>query len=399
MSPLLDFRALKTFNRLSFFPMRFLVVLLALLAVLSSVQAQTQILPPTIAARSWALLDYGSGQVLASGNIDMLLEPASLTKVMTAYLAYAALKEGTLKLDQPIPVSERAWRMTGSRTFVEVNHKVPVEDLLKGMIIQSGNDAAVALAEAMAGTEPAFAAVMNRQAALLGMSKTHFLNASGYFDGAQPQHYSNVRDLGLLAAALIRDFPESHAMHAAKEYSFNGIHQYNRNRLLWLDPTVDGLKTGHSDAAGYCLIGTAKRGERRLISVVLGTASDDARTQESLKLLNYGFQAFDGVRLYSKGQALSQIKLFKGAQSTLPVGFNDDFIVSLPRGTAKERIKAQLVTRQPLLAPVPKGAQVGMLKLFVDDKPWGQFPVYAQESVPLAGMLGRGWDTIRLWLQ
>ena len=398
MSPLLAPCA-EDFSRLNFFPMRFLVALLSLLAVLSSAQAQTQISPPAIAARSWALLDYGSGQVLASGNIDMLLEPASLTKVMTAYLAYAALKEGTLKIDQPIPVSERAWRMAGSRTFVEVNHKVTVEDLLKGMIIQSGNDAAVALAEAMAGTEPAFAAVMNRQAALLGMSKTHFLNASGYFDGAQPQHYSNVRDLGLLAAALIRDFPESHALHAAKEYSFNGIHQYNRNRLLWLDPTVDGLKTGHSDAAGYCLIGTAKRGERRLISVVLGTASDDARTQESLKLLNYGFQAFDGVRLYSKGQAVSQIKLFKGVQSTLPVGFNDDFIVSLPRGTAKERIKAQLETRQPLLAPVPKGTQVGMLKLFVDDKPWGQFPVYAQESVPLAGMLGRGWDTIRLWLQ
>jgi D-alanyl-D-alanine carboxypeptidase (penicillin-binding protein 5/6) len=188
-------------------------------------------------------------------------------------------------------------------------------------------------------------------------------------------------------------------MHAAKEYSFNGIHQYNRNRLLWLDQTADGLKTGHSDAAGYCLIGTARRGERRLISVVLGTASDDARTQESLKLLNYGYQAFDGVKLYGKGQAVSQVKLFKGAQATVAAGFDDDFIVSLPRGTAKERIKAQLQTRQPLLAPIQKGTQLGTLKLFVDDKPWGQFPVYAQETVPLAGMLGRGWDTIRLWLQ
>ena len=374
-----------------------LFCLLGLWSSLPVALAQTP--PPAIAARAWALLDYGSGQVLASGNIDTALEPASLTKVMTAYLAYSALKQNKLALDQAVTVSERAWRMSGSRSFVEVNHQVKVDDLLKGMIIQSGNDAAVALAEALAGSEDAFAAQMNRQATLLGLRKTHFLNASGYFDGAQPQHYSTAADLARLAAALIRDFPESHALHATREYSFNGIHQYNRNRLLWLDPTADGLKTGHSDAAGYCLIGTAKRGERRLISVVLGTASDDARTQESLKLLNYGFQAFDGVKLFSKGQAVSQVRVFKGAQSMLPVGFSDDFIVSLPRGIAKERIKAQLETHQPMLAPVQKDAQVGTLKLLVDDKPWGQFPVYAQEDVPLAGMFGRGWDTIRLWLQ
>ncbi len=361
--------------------------------------ASAQTAPPVIAARAWALLDYSSGQVLAGSNIDTPLEPASLTKVMTAYLAYAALRQKTLRLDQEVPVSERAWRMPGSRSFIEVNRKVKVEDLLKGMIIQSGNDAAVALAEVMAGTEDGFAAIMNRQAALLGMSKTHFLNASGFFPGPQPQHVSTAGDLARLATALMRDFPEAHSLHATKEYSFNGIRQYNRNRLLWLDPTVDGLKTGHSEAAGYCLIGTAKRGERRLISVVLGTASDDARTQESLKLLNYGFQAFDGVKLFGKGEAVSRIRLFKGAQSTLPVGFNDDFVVSLPRGTAKESIKAQLETRQPLLAPVQKGVQVGTLKVFVDAKPWGQFPVYALEEVPLAGMLGRGWDTIRLWLQ
>lgn len=382
-------------------PMRFLFILLlgsiGLLSGLSSALAQTT--APVVAARAWALLDYGSGQVLAASNSDTPLEPASLTKVMTAYLAYAALRQNTLRLDQEIPVSERAWRMPGSRSFIEVNRKVTVEDLLKGMIIQSGNDAAVALAEAIGGTEEGFAAIMNRQAALLGMSKTHFLNASGFSPGPLPQHVSTAGDMGRLAAALIRDFPESHALHAAKEYRFNGIHQYNRNRLLWLDPSVDGLKTGHSEAAGYCLIGTARRGERRLISVVLGAASDDARTQESLKLLNYGFQAFDGVKLYSKGQAVSQVRIFKGAQATLPVGFNDDFVVSLPRGTAKERIKAQLETRQPLLAPVQKGAQVGTLKVFVDARPWGQFPVYAQEDVPLAGMLGRGWDTIRLWLQ
>ncbi|CAG4884819.1 D-alanyl-D-alanine carboxypeptidase DacC [Georgfuchsia toluolica] len=377
--------------------MRFLILLLCLFAGLPAVQAQTP--SPVLAARAWALLDYGSGQVLAANNSDMPLEPASLTKVMTAYLTYAALKQNTLRLDQTVTVSERAWRTPGSRSFIEVSHKVKVDDLLKGMIIQSGNDAAVALAEAIAGSEDGFAATMNRQATLLGMSKTHFLNASGYFDGPQPGHVSTAGDMARLAAALMRDFPEAHTLHAAKEYSFNGIHQYNRNRLLWLDPTVDGLKTGHSEAAGYCLIGTAKRGERRLISVVLGTASDDARTQESLKLLNYGFQAFDGVKLYNKGQAVSQVRIFKGAQSTLAAGFNDDFVVSLPKGTAKESIKAQLETRQPLLAPVQKGAQVGTLKLFVDNKPWGQFPVYALEDVPMAGMLGRGWDTLKLWLQ
>lgn len=376
--------------------MRILIFLFCCVLGLSSALAQT---PPGVAARSWALLDYGSGQVLASGNPDAPLEPASLTKVMTAYLAYAALKQNTLSLEQTIPVSERAWRMKGSRSFIEVNRKVKVDDLLKGLIIQSGNDAAVALAETLAGSEDAFAAQMNRQAALLGMSRTHFMNASGYFDGPQPRHVSTAGDMARLAAALIRDYPESHALHAAKEYSFNGIRQYNRNRLLWLDPTADGLKTGHSEAAGYCLIGTAKRGERRLISVVMGTASDDARTQESLKLLNYGFQAFDGVKLYGKGQAVSQVRVFKGAQSTVAAGFGDDFIVSLPKGTAKERIKAQLTTRQPLLAPVRKGAQIGTLSISVDDKPWGQFPVYAQEEVMLAGAFGRGWDTIRLWFQ
>lgn len=355
--------------------------------------------PPTIAARAWVLLDYGSGQVLAQGNPDTPLEPASLTKVMTAYLAYAALKQGTLKPDQPVNVSERAWRMPGSRSFIPVNHHVAVDDLLKGMIIQSGNDAAVAIAESIAGSEDTFAAMMNRQAAALGMSKTHFLNASGLFEGPQPAHVSTARDLSRLAAALIRDYPESHALHAAKDYTYNGIHQYNRNRLLWLDPTVDGLKTGHSRSAGYCLIGTAKRGERRLISVVLGAASDDARTQESLKLLNYGFQAYDGVKLFAKGQPVSQAKIFKGADSTVPVGFNDDFIVSLPRGTPKDRIKAQLETRQPLLAPIQKGAPVGTLKVSIDGKPYGQFTVVAQQDVPLAGALKRGWDTIMLWFQ
>ena len=354
---------------------------------------------PPIAARAWALVDYGSGQILASKNIDLPLEPASLTKVMTAYLAYAALADNRLRADQQVPVSERAWHMSGSRSFVDVNHQVAVDDLLRGMIIQSGNDAAVVLAEGISGSEDAFVTQMNRQAARLGMRNSHFLNASGFFPGAQPQHYSTARDLATLATALIRDYPQSHALHAAKDYTFNGIRQYNRNRLLWLDPTADGLKTGHSDAAGYCLIGTAKRGERRLISVVLGTASDDARTEESLKLLNYGFQNFDGVKLYAKGQAISQIRIFKGTTATVAAGFNDDFIVSLPAGIAKDRIKAQLETRQPVLAPVQKGSRMGTLKLSIDDISWGEFPVYALHDVPLAGLIGRGWDTIRLWLQ
>ncbi len=343
-------------------------------------------------------MDYATGQVLASHEADTRLEPASLTKVMTTYLVADALAQKTLTLQQPVTVSERAWRTQGSRSFVPVNKGVTVDELFKGMVIQSGNDASVALAEAIGGTEDAFAGMMNRTAQRMGLKDTNFLNASGYFDGPAPTHYSTARDLARLAAALIRDHPETHALHATKEYTYNGIRQFNRNRLLWADPTVDGLKTGHSNAAGFCLIATAKRGPRRLISVVLGTASEEARARDSLNLLNWGFTGFDAVKLYDKGQAISQLKVFKGVQNVVKAGFAEDFVVSVPRGSA-DKLSVQLVSQQPLLAPVAAGAVVGTLKLAVAGQPWGEYPVVAQEAVPVAGLLGRLWDDLRLFFQ
>jgi D-alanyl-D-alanine carboxypeptidase (penicillin-binding protein 5/6) len=376
--------------------MRFIALMLALLTVAAS---HAQPLPaPTAGARAWILMDYATGQVLASHEADTRLEPASLTKVMTTYLVADALAQKTLTLQQPVTVSERAWRTQGSRSFVPVNKGVTVDELFKGMVIQSGNDASVALAEAIGGTEDAFAGMMNRTAQRMGLKDTNFLNASGYFEGPAPTHYSTARDLARLAAALIRDHPETHALHATKEYTYNGIRQFNRNRLLWADPTVDGLKTGHSNAAGFCLIATAKRGPRRLISVVLGTASEEARARDSLNLLNWGFTGFDAVKLYDKGQAISQLKVFKGAQNVVKAGFAEDFVVSVPRGSA-DKLSVQLVSQQPLIAPVAAGAVVGTLKLAVAGQAWGEYPVVAQEAVPVAGLLGRLWDDIRLFFQ
>jgi D-alanyl-D-alanine carboxypeptidase (penicillin-binding protein 5/6) len=376
--------------------MRFIALMLALLTVAAS---HAQPLPaPTVGARAWVLMDYATGQVLASHEADTRLEPASLTKVMTTYLVADALAQKTLTLQQPVTVSERAWRTQGSRSFVPVNKGVTVDELFKGMVIQSGNDASVALAEAIGGSEDAFAGMMNRTAQRMGLKDTNFLNASGYFEGPAPTHYSTARDLARLAAALIRDHPETHALHATKEYTYNGIRQFNRNRLLWADPTVDGLKTGHSNAAGFCLIATAKRGPRRLISVVLGTASEEARARDSLNLLNWGFTGFDAVKLYDKGQAISQLKVFKGVQNVVKAGFAEDFVVSVPRGSA-DKLSVQLVSQQPLLAPVAAGAVVGTLKLAVAGQPWGEYPVVAQEAVPVAGLLGRLWDDLRLFFQ
>ena len=380
--------------------MRFLALILALLPLAAS-HAQPLPVPtavPTIGARAWILMDYATGQVLAAQEPDTRLEPASLTKVMTTYLVADALAQKTLTLQQPITVSERAWRTQGSRSFVPVNKGVTVDELFKGMVIQSGNDASVALAEAIGGTEDAFAGMMNRTAQRMGLKDTSFLNASGYFEGPAPTHYSTARDLAKLAAALVRDHPETHALHATKEYTYNGIRQFNRNRLLWADPTVDGLKTGHSNAAGFCLIATAKRGPRRLISVVLGTASEEARARDSLNLLNWGFTGFDAVKLYDKGQAISQLKVFKGAQNIVKAGFAEDFVVSVPRGSA-DKLSVQLVSQQPLIAPVAAGAVVGTLKLAVAGQAWGEYPVVAQEAVPVAGLLGRLWDDLRLFFQ
>ena len=372
-----------------------ILVVWLLVLISASAHAQRSLQPPSVAARAWLLLDYGSGQELASAKADDRVEPASLTKLMTAYLTFSALRQGTLKLDQTIPVSQRAWKAQGSRMFIEPNRPVAVTELIRGMIVQSGNDACIALAETIAGSEDAFAQMMNREAQRLGLSNTHFVNATGLPD---PQHYSTARDLARLTRALIRDFPEYYPIYSTREYSYNKITQPNRNRLLWLDPTVDGVKTGHTETAGFCLIASSKRGAQRLISVVLGTDSETARAEESLKLLNFGFQFFDAAKLYDKNQTVSQLKVFKGALNTVRAGFTEDFVISLPKGAAS-RLKVQLASRQPLLAPIQKGMPVATLKLFLDNKPWGEYPVAALEDVPVANIFGRAWDTLRLWFE
>ena len=369
-------------------------VLLAFLFLPLLAMAQQLPIPPALAAKSWLLIESGSGQELASQAADERLEPASLTKLMTAYLTFAALKQGAIKIDQMVTVSERAWKAEGSRMFIQIGTQVKVDDLIKGMIVQSGNDACVALAEAIAGNEEVFAEMMNREAQRLGMKSTSFRNAAGMPD---PQHYTTARDLAKLAGALIRDFPEDYAKYySIKEFRYNNITQPNRNRLLWIDPTVDGVKTGHTEAAGYCLISSAKRGPRRLLSIVLGTQSDKARAQESLKLLNYGFQFYDAVPLYTKDQVVSTLKVWKGKESTVKVGFTQDFIISVPKGFAP-RLKSELVSKQPLMAPVSAGQVVATLRVTLDGKPYGDYPVLAIDAVPLAGIFGRAIDTMRLW--
>ena len=351
---------------------------------------------PPIAARAYVLFDASSGQTLAQQAAGDRFEPASLTKLMTAYLVFQALKEKKLTLTQTVPVSERAWRAEGSRMFIDPKQTPAVEPLIRGMIVQSGNDASIALAEAIAGSEDLFAQLMNKQAQRLGMKNTSFVNATGL---PNPQHYSTAEDLAILANALIRDFPDNIGYYHEKEFTHNKITQPNRNRLLWLDPTVDGLKTGHTEAAGYCLISTAKRGDadksRRLISVVLGTTSDVARTQESQKLLNYGYQFFDSQRLYKKNEPIATPEIFKGTQNAIKLGFDRDIWLSLPKDRFTG-MKATLTTTQPLIAPYSPGQKAGVMKLTQNDKLIAEIPVVALENVPVAGFLGRGWDVIRL---
>jgi D-alanyl-D-alanine carboxypeptidase (penicillin-binding protein 5/6) len=351
--------------------------------------------PPTIAARAWLLVDLASGQPIAAQNADERIEPASLTKLMTAYLVFDALKKKAIQPDQAAPVSQRAWKAGGSRMFIEPRKPVTVDELLRGMIVQSGNDATVALAELVAGSEEVFAQMMNREAQRLGMKNSSFVNASGWPDA---KHYSTARDLAVLAGALIRDFPDYYTLYSTKEYRYNNITQPNRNRLLWLDPNVDGVKTGYTESAGYCLIASAKRGPRRLLSVVLGTNSDGLRAQESQKLLNYGFQFYEVVRLYERGQEVSRLRVWKGAANELKAGALEDLNLVLPRGDA-QKLKADLVSEQPLLAPVGAGQRVGTIKVSLDGKPVGEYPVVALESVGVAGIFGRTWDSMRLWLK
>jgi serine-type D-Ala-D-Ala carboxypeptidase (penicillin-binding protein 5/6) len=370
--------------------------ILFFVAFVFSAQASLPVPPaPEIDARAWLLIDSASGLALAQKDPDARVEPASLTKIMTAYLAFGAIKEGRLKLDQTLPVSEQAWRTEGSRMFLDPRKPAKVEDLLKGIIVQSGNDACIVVAEAIAGSEAGFASMMNAMAKQLGMNNTHFVNSTGLPD---PKHMSTARDLALLTSALINNFPEYYKIYSLKEFTYNGIKQPNRNRLLFIDPSVDGVKTGHTNSAGYCLITSAKRENRRLISVVLGAKSDVARAMESQKLFNYGFQFFETVKLYPANQTVSKLRIYKGSSSEIKAGFINDFHVTVPRGASK-RIQAQMITQQPLLAPIARGQKLGTLRLSIDGKPLGDFPLLALENVGVSGILGRGWDNILLLFQ
>jgi D-alanyl-D-alanine carboxypeptidase (penicillin-binding protein 5/6) len=373
--------------------LRLLVIAVLSLPALAAAGAPQ---PPQVIGRAWFLQDLASGQVLVAEKPDERFEPASLTKLMTAYLVFAALRDKKLALDQRVGVSERAWRAPGSRMFIDPRMRVAVEDLIRGMVVQSGNDASIALAEAVAGTEEAFVQAMGREAERLGLKNTRFMNSTGLPD---PQHYSTARDLALLAAALIRDFPEPYARYySQREFRYGNITQPNRNRLLWLDATVDGVKTGYTEAAGYCLIASSRRGPRRLLSVLLGSTSEATRAQESQKLLNWGFQSFDAVRLYEKGQAVKEIEVWKGEHARLKAGFSDELVLTVPRGEAV-KLKAELVAHSPLLAPVAAGQRVGVLRVSLEGRPLGDFPVVALEGVAAAGFFGRAWDTLRLWLK
>ncbi len=347
---------------------------------------------PQIEARAWLLIDAQSGAVLAQRDPDRKIEPASLTKLMTAYLTFGALKEGRLQLGQTLQVSEKAWKAEGSRMFLDPRKPAVVEDLIKGMIVQSGNDACITLAEGIAGSEAAFATLMNQTAQRLGMRASHFVNATGLPDA---QHYTTARDLATLALALIRDFPSDYKYYAIKEFTHAGITQPNRNRLLWLDPNVDGVKTGHTESAGYCLIASSRRDNRRLLSVVLGTASDAARATESQKLLNYGLQFHETVRLYTANQPVSVFRIYKGKGSELGVGFTQDFHVTVPRGSAS-RIKAEVIARQPLLAPATRGQAMATLRLKLDDQILAEYPMVALQTIPVASLIGRLWDGLML---
>ena len=379
-------------------------LLLAAAASVCLIAAAQVPAPPEIAARSYLLLDVTANQILAQKDIDSPVEPASLTKLMTAYLAFEALKEKRLTLDQTVTPTDivRKVKSDESRMFIEAGKPVSVQDLLLGLIVQSGNDAALALAEAVGGSEEGFVAMMNREAQRMGMKGTHFTNTDGVPD---PNHYTTAVDLATLTTRLIKDFPEYYAMYSQKEFTYNKIRQPNRNRLLYIDPTVDGVKTGHTKSAGYCLISSAKRplanvpnGSRRLVSIVIGTSTEQIRTQESLKILNYGFQFFDTLRLYDRGQVLATPDIYKGKSGTIKIGVADETFVTVPKGTGG-RLKPVLERQELLIAPIAAGQQVGTVKLMDGNNKVGEFPVVALEEVPEAGFFGRLWDTIRLWFK
>ena len=373
-------------------PMRHLFLSLLLCLATFSLGAQQQSIP--IAAKAYTVVDFQTGQSLISQNAHERIEPASLTKLMTAYIVFSALKQNRLSLNQVVPVSANAWRMIGSRMFLEPNKQVTIDELIRGMIIQSGNDACIALSEVVAGSETSFVDMMNKEAKHLGMKNTHFTNSTGL---PNSNHYTTAHDLSLLAIAIIRDFPEFYPLYSQKDYTYNNITQSNRNRLLWIDPRVDGMKTGWTKNAGFCLITSAIRDKRRLISVVIGAKSANARSAESQKLLNYGFQSYDTLHLYKRNDSLTTIHLWKGTQNELKAGFNRDVYFTIPKGQSN-KLKATVEYKQPLIAPVRLGQEVGTVKFVLDDKIIETYPLVALEKVEMDNILGRAWDSVKLFL-
>lgn len=375
--------------------MKYLLAPIILLLASVPAQAVSLPVPPQLAAKAYVLYDYNSRQIIVSQHGNAQMAPASLTKLMTAYLAFDALEHDTLSLKQNLTVPQAAVRNTPgeSRMLLTAGQSVTVDDLLHGLIVQSGNDAAITLALNIAGSEIGFVDMMNKEARRLGMSNTHFTNPAGLPD---PQHYSSAADLALLSAAIVRDYPQYYPMFAQREFSFNNVTQANRNRLLWLDPYADGIKTGHTEKAGFCVVGSAKRGDHRLIAVLFGADSDALRATESQKLLNYGFQNFDAVRLYQKDQAVTEVRVWKGTSSYVELGFRQDMFLTIPKGM-QNQLKATLETRQPIFAPLSGGQKIGTLKLTLVGNPYAEFPLVTLDSVSLANVFSRGWDSIRLF--
>lgn len=346
---------------------------------------------PEVGAKAYILADYNSGRVLAESNADQRLEPASLTKIMTAYVVFRELAKGNLKLDSMVTVSEKAWRTEGSRMFAQVGAQISVENLLKGMIVQSGNDASVALAEHVAGDEAVFAQLMNQNAERLGMKNTHYKNSMGLPD---PEHYTTARDLFLLTQALIAEFPEYYKWHSIKEFVFNGIKQMNRNRLL-SDPTVDGVKTGHTDGAGYCLVTSALREGMRLIAVVMGTKSDSERANANKALLSYGYRFYETRPLYKANEKLTEARVWKGDSAMAELGMAKDFYVTFPRGQY-QNLKASMEVNNSATAPVSQGDKLGSVKVALNDQPVGEADLVALKSIPEGGLFRRALDSLQL---
>ncbi|MCB1759011.1 MAG: D-alanyl-D-alanine carboxypeptidase [Gammaproteobacteria bacterium] len=375
---------------------QFLLTCLLIIAAAQCASAASPVpAPPNIAASGHLLIDFHSGRILSESNADQRLEPASLTKIMTAYTVLRELKEGNIKLQDQVLVSKKAWRTPGSRMFIEVDKQVSVEQLLKGMIIQSGNDASVALAEYIAGSEETFTNLMNEHAQRLGMLDSHFVNSTGL---PHDEHFTTPRDIAKVSEATIREFPEYYAWYAVKEYTFNDIKQQNRNKLLWRDESVDGVKTGHTEAAGYCLVASAARDGMRLTSVVMGTSSEDSRAKESQSLLNYGFRFFETHRLYDRSEPLSRVRVWKGDREMLSLGLDKALYVTIPRRQYKN-LKASLQIDPQLLAPIAKGEAVGRVNVELEGELITSVPLVALDSVAQGGLLQQAKDTVLLWFE